>query len=434
MFYFVSYTEIDMKRKAAAIAVILVLAIGMMTLIAGASNYLPALDEKSMYYTPDYKSGDCILSSAKSMIRRAAVMRESFKWDSITNTSLRGKATTSGGAFRNSFSYSNDGITYSVITQDLTGNAENKMRDIQALLANHPEGVIVWGRNAAKSGPHGVLVTGISDGKLYAVDSTHNTFKANEGIEEWSKTTMKSISYCTDVWFFKSITGGASTTAAVGGASTLCATGVKQPGTLTKGKGFGVTGSIQSNYKIISVTVSIVNDKGISVISKSAKPGSCIYALGELDSKVKFGSLAAGHYTYRIIASDEKKGNAVLHSGAFEVVEKKKAASAKSGKTSKITISSVRAPAVLKKGKAFTIKGKLKSSAKIKNVKVQVLSASGKKVLSASSKPNKKTYNIKKLDKKIKFGKLKKGTYIFKVRAKNSSGWQTILSKSFAVE
>ena len=430
--------EKTMRRKIIAAVLSVAIVFGLMPFVSAASDKLPELSRKSIYYTSDYRSGDCVLSSAKSMMRRAAIARGSHKWDTITNTSLRGKATIRG-LFRNSFSFKNDGIKYSVITQDLLGTDENKLKDIRALLANHPEGIVVRGPRSTGRGPHAILVTGYKNGVLYAVDSTHNSRGVNEGIEAMSDTTVSTLTRCTDVWFFSKVRGGKNIKKATG-PSTLCVTGVNRPEQLKRGRGFGVTGSVQSNYKIRTVTVSVINSSGKEVIIKSAKPGSKIYMLGGLDSLIKFGILPAGNYTYRIAASDEKKGNTVLHENKFVIESgwtavRKAIVDARITKASNdgITATSVRVPVRIPHGKGFSIKGKIKSSAGITGIRVLVMTESGKTVLSASVKPDKNSYNISKLDRNIKFGKLGKGKYIYKVEAENGSGWHNLVSRQFTV-
>lgn len=423
-----------MRRRLITIMLSFAVLLTFLPVQASAAGYLPDLNDKTMYYTPDYRSGDCILSSTKSMMRRAAVARGSYSWDKITNTSLRGSATVKG-LLRNSFNYTCDGIKYTVKNHVLTGNAEKKVKDITALLESHPEGIVVWGKNAATTGTHGILVTGSKDGKLYAVDSTHNTYRMNRGIEPWENTTMKSISYCTDVWMISSISGGAG--AGPSGPSKLSAAAVREPETITQGRGFTIFGIVTSNYRINSVTVSILDSAGTEVINKTGTANGGLYLIANLDSSVKFGTLKPGRYTYRIAAVDAKKGYAVLHENTFTVVPVKQktqaAVSTAAASAGPVSVSSLRAPSSINKGRSFSIRGTLKSSKKIKNVSIQVLNPSGKAVLSASSKPNKKSYNIKKLDSKIRFGKLGRGEYTFAVMAKTGSTWTTVVSEEFTV-
>lgn len=316
------------RRKALLLVLALTLVLGIMPFEAGASAALPDLNDKSVYYTPDYKSGECILSSCKCMFRRAAIMRGSHEWDTITNTALRGIATNKSGLFRHSFDYTNDGITYTVSIMDLKGTEAAKINTVANMLLNHPEGIIVWGSNANSAGPHAVLVTGCTRGVLYAADSVYNTHGRNYGIRAWNDTSMKSISKCTDIWYISKINGVSQKTPQSGSAAT------------------------QAGY---------------------VKPDPLVHIIN------------------------------------------------------------VRAPQSIKKGRSFSIKGKIYSLRKMKRVRVQILRASGKTAISETTKPNRAYYNLKKLDRRVKFRKLKRGTYTYKVKAQTSRGWETLVEQGFTI-
>jgi hypothetical protein len=51
----------------------------------------------------------------------------------------------------------------------------------------------------------------------------------------------------------------------------------------------------------------------------------------------------------------------------------------------------------------------------------------------ASAKPGAKSYSIKKLDREIKFGKLKKGTYHYVVEASDVIKSKTLVDQKFKV-
>jgi len=197
-----------MNRSKITVLLSLLLVTGFGVPVSYAADSLPGFADKDVYYTDDYISGDCILSSAKSMLRRAAMARGSDDWDTITNTSLRDYATLYGTSFRNSFSYSNNGISYEVANLEICGDAAEKLNTVAGLILEHPEGVIIWGPDAAENGPHAVLVTGYFDGELYAVDSVYNTNDLNEGIQPWDDTTMKTIDFCNNVWYLRDVEGG----------------------------------------------------------------------------------------------------------------------------------------------------------------------------------------------------------------------------------
>lgn len=103
-------------------------------------------------------------------------------------------------------------------------------------------------------------------------------------------------------------------------------------------------------------------------------------------------------------------------------------------KTSTLRIKSLRAPKVIKKGKSFSIKGAVKSNKKIKKVTVRILDCNGNKIISATKKPNAKSFNIKKLDAKIKFGRLERGLYSFQVIATDSAQKLKLVNRQFVVE
>ena len=210
--------------------------------------------------------------------------------------------------------------------------------------------------------------------------------------------------------------------------STLKITSQIVPTAIYQGDGFSIGGKITSNYKISNVTVSVIDQSGKPLLKASANPSAKTYQVSRLDSKIRFGTLSTGKYTYKVVAQDAKQTRTLV-SNDFEVVKKPSATVA-----SALKIASYNYPVSIKKGKRFSIKGKISSDRKIKSVKVQVVNSSGKVVLSASAKPNKKTYKIKKLDKKIKFGKLKKGSYTYRVIATDTAQTLTLVSKAFTVK
>ena len=63
-----------------------------------------------------------------------------------------------------------------------------------------------------------------------------------------------------------------------------------------------------------------------------------------------------------------------------------------------------------------------------------VVNSKGKNVLYASAKPNTKSYSLKPLDPKIKFGKLKKGTYTYKIVARDSQKKKTLVKVKFKIK
>lgn len=104
---------------------------------------------------------------------------------------------------------------------------------------------------------------------------------------------------------------------------------------------------------------------------------------------------------------------------------------------SKITLSGANWPETLKKGQRFTIKGKVKSAAKLKSVTVVVeKDPSGEDIKEATKKryTSAKTYDLAGVDPYIAFRKLKTGKYRYKVKAEDVNGTKvTLLRKPFKV-
>lgn len=433
-----------MKRKGITIILMLVMLFSLVTTssLAASKATQVSIDDVAVCYTPqsDYKSGDCILTATKVMIRRASVMRGSTKWSSITNKTLRSSATIVG-LLLHKFTFEADGLSYKISVGffDKSNNDAGRIKEFQALIKDHPEGVVVWGSNASVFGMHGVLLTDVRNGVPYVMDSWYNLGPRQYGIQKWTDSSMKAPSKCTQYWVIKEI-GLAKKTAApasgkplaaasatnVNTESTLALRGATIPSEISEGSGFGVDGAINSNYKLSDVTVQIIDSSGNAVISKSANPGNWSYDLSKMDSDIKFGILEPGSYTYQISATDEQK-SLVLAKANFKVIAKPVSSA------SALKITSVTAPSAIYQGDGFSISGKITSNYNISDVTVSVLDDSGRPLLSASGNPSAKSYNISKLDAKIKFGTLSTGTYTFKVMAKDSKQTSTLVNRQFEV-
>ena len=429
-----------MKKRLLAILIIASMFICAMPNVSFAAKKSTdvSIDDRAVLYTPasDYRSGDCILSSSKTMIRRAAIMRGSKLWSNTTNAAIRSDATIWGLLLHN-FTHSTDGLAYTVRSEKFKGKTESeRVKEFEQLIKEHPEGVVVWGKNSSIFGEHGILLTGVKNGVVYAADSFYNKGSRSEGIQKWQDTSMYSPLKCTRYWYIKQITIAKGAKAPLAGnalratsaeaasvASTLKIADATKPVSIMQGDGFPVAGVIESNYRLSKVDVTIKNSKGKSVISKSVNPDNWIYDLAEVDNDIKFGTLAPGKYTYAVTAKDEKK-SATLVSNAFTINEPPK---------SNLTIKSYNAPTKNRKGYSYSIKGKITSNKKITKVTVQVLDSKGKAKITASAKPNATSYNVKKLDNKIKFGTLPLGKYTYRIVATDTTQTKTLVKKGFTV-
>ena len=301
-----------MKRRPIALLIALTLIITLLPAPAFAAQ--PSLDDKAVYYTPasDYRSGDCILTASKMMIRRACIIKGRGDWTKISNESLRSIATIFG-LLLNSFKADTEGLVYKVECGSFIGNGDTaRIKEIDDLLKAHPEGIVVYGDGAAVTGTHGVLVTSVKNGVLYAADSTNNTGLNNKGIQKWEDTTMLNAARVTKYWYISEISvstktkpSGAASEAAAAPTSTLKIKSVKAPSRIKKGKSFKIKGTVKSNKKIKKVTVRVLDSGGTVVCKASRKPNAKSFSVKKLDGKIKFGKLKRGSYTYQVIATDQ---------------------------------------------------------------------------------------------------------------------------------
>lgn len=380
------------------------------------------LKDKSIYYLGDKVPGHlCLVASNTYMLRRMAIIQDSPVWSLITLWAINAK-----GIGYKEYRYANNGYVYHVNKYkkfDVQTIAGVKAQLIE-LLEERPEGVVIFGQHsqdkdeaAGKASDHGILITEYKNGIFYGIDPSHNRNGKSKGIEKLSDTTIVTLKGVTHYMCIQDIVYDPSTL-----ASTLQIRDYSYPKTLTKGQWFTVAGNVLSNCAISNVTVSIVNAKGKAVISKSAAPKTVAYSLSKLDNSIKFGKLAVGNYTYKVTAKDAQRSKTLVNK-KFKVEP-----------ASTLTIKKIKYPKKLKKGKSFKIKGKITSNYKIKKVTVGVYTKSGKAKTSVTKKPNTKSYNISKVSKKIKFKKLKKGTYYFKVTATDSKKTRVLLNKKFKVK
>ncbi len=393
---------------------------------------IPGIDDKAVFHVPEseYFSGDCVMTANRNLIRRAALDRGSLIWSTITNNSLRKKASTGGNStsVKNAYIYEHDGVKYKIGSGSLTGDsADAKLAMLAGLLNKYPYGVVVWGPSAGKSGAHAVLAVGIRNTTVYAVDSTNNLGLSSSGIQKWKFTTMKSVAKCTKYWVITGISGKSKSAKKGTANSRLRVNGkITAPKKLEEGEKFAIGGDITSNYSIYAVSVKILDADGKNVISSTAKPNNWYYRLEGLDSSVKFGTLSPGVYTFKVTAKDAKK-KSVLYEKPFRVLKEK------TDEESTMKITDVRVPESLKKGQKFSISGTIRSNYRIRGVRIVIVDSNGNIIQSAKARPNEKKYDINKLDSRIKFAKLGTGTYRFKVRGTDSKTSKILCNRKFKV-
>lgn len=101
----------------------------------------------------------------------------------------------------------------------------------------------------------------------------------------------------------------------------------------------------------------------------------------------------------------------------------------------KVSISGASKPSTIKQGSFYNLKGNIKSSRKLKEIRVTIYNSTGKTCLQRfHAYPNAKTYDLRKADPYIMFDKLKVGQYYLRVLCIEDKGYQKrVINKKFKV-
>lgn len=113
----------------------------------------------------------------------------------------------------------------------------------------------------------------------------------------------------------------------VNAKSTLAiGSGKYNPGTITKGKSYSISGVISSNYNITSVVIGIYKSNGTATsYVKTVKPNAKSYNISNVNDAMKFSALAVGSYKFKVVAKDASGASKTLVNNTVTV---KKATSA----------------------------------------------------------------------------------------------------------
>ena len=197
----------------------------------------------------------------------------------------------------------------------------------------------------------------------------------------------------------------------------------KLPEELPTTKDFDLEGKIKSDCNITKINARVLNANGKKVMSKVVTLDKKTYSLTKLNSAFNFGSLPKGKYTLKVTATDLVSSKCLIDQ-SFKVYTK-----------SSLKMSNYTYPTKLKRKQGFSVLGSVKSNYNLKSVRIRIYNDDGNQIdVEKVFKSKIKTYNIKYLDKKITFGQLKKGTYYYKVSAKDSKVTRTLLKKKFTVK
>ena len=179
------------------------------------------------FYFKQSRGGTCTLASAAMMLRRRAFLDGLTDWTDVTENSVRGSAWA--GGLSHSFNYNAMQVGYST----LPSNNEAKKAVLIQLLAEHPEGIVLYDRRQ----PHAVLLTDYTDGVFYCSDPAGSVSSGRVPISAASISIAGASCY----WYISS-----DHNSAVATLDSLRLEGMRYPVNIRTGKGMSVSGTAAS--------------------------------------------------------------------------------------------------------------------------------------------------------------------------------------------
>ena len=198
---------------------------------------------------------------------------------------------------------------------------------------------------------------------------------------------------------------------------------------ITAGTSVSIRGTVTSaTSNITRLTIGIYREDGTIVSGRTVVPDAKTYDIAAIDAYIPFGTLPAGTYFYKVIATNATHTNHTVVNQKFTV---------SNGNASTDTISITGGVTVpnIEAGNVFSIHGTVTSaSSHLKSVTVGVYDSNGKWMTGKTVSPNAKTYDIANVDEAVTFGTLPVGTYFYKVIATNATHTNdTVVNQKFTV-
>ena len=239
------------------------------------------------FYFKQSRGGTCTLASAAMMLRRRAFLDGLTDWTDVTENSVRGSAWSGGLA--HSFNYNAMQVGYAT----LPSGTEAKKQTLIQLLAEHPEGIVLYDR----SRPHAVLLTDYTDGVFYCSDPAGSVSLGRVPISAASISIAGASCY----WYITSDQNSVTTS-----PDSLRLEGMHYPVNIRTGKGMSVSGTAASASGAVlsSVEAAILDANDQPVQSAEASPNVSSWSLKNFDSQLRFGELPEGSYTYMVVLTD----------------------------------------------------------------------------------------------------------------------------------
>lgn len=203
------------------------------------------------------------------------------------------------------------------------------------------------------------------------------------------------------------------------------------PTSIKQGEGYGLRGSVTSNYNITEVRGYVVNSSGNTVLSSADYPNSTSMDIryAHLNNDLIFNNLSAGSYTMKVIVTDAS-GKQVQTTKDFKVV-----AEEEKQPDSNLSINLTSYPSSINQGSAYGLRGSVTSNYNITKVLGYIINSSGNTVMTSEDYPNSTSMDIRyaHLNNDLIFNNLSAGSYTMKVVAYDTSGKTKEWSTSFTV-
>lgn len=198
------------KRIQSTISCLLCLATMFLMITCGFSASAATFDELNqpgVFCKQSVSNGPCILASCVMMIRRTLIGVGDTNWKSVTESSLKSVACSSGYTMKHNFEYRGVSVGH--------GTFDQSSSTLRSLLAQHPEGVVLFSANRG----HAVLVTDYTNGSFYAADPLNSP---EVGRIPFSQVHKVTVSNASAYWYVTSpkVTLSGASAAAVPGAVT----------------------------------------------------------------------------------------------------------------------------------------------------------------------------------------------------------------------
>ena len=211
---------------------------------------------------------------------------------------------------------------------------------------------------------------------------------------------------------------------------TISITGGVTVPTIEAGNVFSIHGTVTSaSSDLKSVTVGVYDSNGKWMTGKTVSPNAKTYDIANVDKAVTFGTLPAGIYFYKVLATNATHTNDTVVNQKFTVSDGNASATDTISITGGVTVPNIEA------GNVFSIHGTITSaSSALKSVTIGVYDSNGKWMTGKTVSPNAKTYDIANVDEAVRFDNLKAGTYSYKVIATNAvNANSVVVNQKFTV-